>query len=223
MIRINLLPQGKNQGRSKFAAPSGGGGGGSVQGWYIGYVVAALVAVIVLAAWYVTTKSKLDELTSTNQQLQTQIDGEKQKSAQIEEVRTKIAESKKLEELVAELNKARLGPTRVMMELSRILSVGGGPSVDLQELERMRRENPLAGYNASWDPRRLWLLSFEERQRKCKIRGRGRTNEDVSEFMRRLSLSNVFEEVKLTRTEQVTDQKTKLSLIAFELTSKVKY
>lgn len=219
MIRINLLPQTKRSGGRARAVSVGDG---NTRGWLVGYGVATIITVAGLVGWYVTTKNNLDAQLAENAALQSSIDQLKQKSAQIEEVRKKIAESKKLEELVSELNRARLGPTRVLMEISRILSVGGGPTVDLQELERLRRENPLAGFNASWDPRRLWITSFEETDRKCKIRGLGRTNEDVGEFMRRLQVSQVFEGVTLTRTESVTG-KGRLGLASFELTAKVKY
>ncbi|MCA9580884.1 MAG: PilN domain-containing protein [Myxococcales bacterium] len=218
MIRINLLPQGKRSGRTRAVSV----GDGNVQGWFIGYFVASILTVVLLILWYVSTKNELDEASRVNADLQSEISRIKERSAHIDEVRAKIAQSRKLEDLVAELNKARLGPTRVLMELSRILSVGGGPTVDLQELERLRRENPLAGYNASWDPRRLWITSFEETDRRCKIRGLGRTNEDVAEFLRRLQVSQVFETVTLTRTESV-GSKARVGLISFELTARVKY
>lgn len=220
MIRINLLPQAK---RSGGRARTVSVGDGNTRGWLIGYFVAAILTVTGLVGWYITTKNALDQQIAENATVQNSIDQLKQGSAQIEEVRKRIAQSKKLEDLVTELNKARLGPTRVLMELSRILSVGGGPTVDLQELERLLRENPLAGFNASWDPRRLWLTSFEETDRKCKIRGLGRTNEDVGEFMRRLQVSQVFESVTLTRTESVLHEKSRVGLASFELTAKVKY
>ncbi|MCA9582038.1 MAG: PilN domain-containing protein [Myxococcales bacterium] len=216
MIRINLLPQAKRAARVRApAAP------GSVQGWFVGYFVAAVIAVLGLAGWYVTTNNEIEEIKRVNSEIQSEIDSIKKKSAQIEEVRSQIAQSQRLEDMVTELNKARLGPARVMMELSKVLSVDGGPTIDRQELERRRRENPLAGFNRSWDPRRVWLTSFQETSRACRIRGAGRTNDDVAEFLRRLSLSEVFSDVRLKGTS--AGSKDGLSIVSFEISSKVNY
>ena len=106
---------------------------------------------------------------------------------------------------------------------SRILSDGGGPTIDPRELERMQRDNPLAGFNAGWDGRRLWLTSFEEDQRQVRIHGVGRTNDDVAEFLRRLTLSELFEAVALDKTEAAQDTTTHLDMIAFELSATVHY
>ena len=217
MIRINLLPAAKKQARG---ASTGGGG---ATGWVVGYAATALVTCVVLAIVYFGKESELEEQRARNTALQQQITQMTAQSASIDEVRAQLQRSQELEQVVAELQRARFGPTRVLMELSRILSAGGGPSIDPQRLEELRRGNPLAGFNRSWDTRRLWLTSFEEQDRHVRIRGIGKTNEDVAEFLRRLALSDSFHEVLLQKTEAVEDRETRLSLIAFELTATVRY
>ncbi len=130
-----------------------------------------------------------------------------------------------MEEVVSELNRGRTGPTRAMMELSRILRTGegAGPTIDPAALEALRRDNPLATFNRSWDSRRLWLTVFEEENRQCRIEGIGRSNEDVAEFLRRLQLSELFDQVTLQRTEAERDQISGLELIKFELRCQVTY
>lgn len=218
MIRINLLPQAKKTVRAQAAAAPG-----SSQAWAIGYLVALVVWGAALAAVYVVYDNSLEEQNQQNAALDRQIQQLRTKSAQLEEVRAKIQASVRLEELVQELNAARMGPARVLMEISKILSVDGGPTIDAQRLEEIRRDNPLAGYNRSWDPRRLWLTEFREENRECRIVGQGKTNEDVAEFLRRLALSEVFEDVTLMKTQAQEDRETGLSLIGFELTCKVRY
>ena len=217
MIRINLLPAAKKQARG---ASTGGGG---ATGWVVGYAATALVTCVVLAIVYFGKESELEEQRARNTALQQQITQMTAQSASIDEVRAQLQRSQELEQVVAELQRARFGPTRVLMELSRILSAGGGPAIDPQRLEELRRGNPLAGFNRSWDTRRLWLTSFEEQDRHVRIRGIGKTNEDVAEFLRRLALSDSFHEVLLQKTEAVEDRETRLSLIAFELTATVRY
>jgi type IV pilus assembly protein PilN len=108
------------------------------------------------------------------------------------------------------------------MELSRILSEGGGPTVNPDVLDTMRRENPLSVYNPGWDVRRLWLTSFEESDRKCTIEGIGKTNEDVAEFLRRLTISELFDKVALGSTGSVSD-KGNLPVVTFSLSCEVMY
>src|SRR5690606_1960605 len=104
------------------------------------------------------------------------------------------------EEVIQGLLAARQGPARVLLELSSILSPGRGPTVDAQKLEDAQQSNGGPGFSPGWDARRLWLTGFQEEQRKCQIRGAARNNEDIAEFLRRLSLSQLFDEVVLVRT-----------------------
>lgn len=215
MIRINLLPGARKQ--------ASGGGGGGTQGWIIGYLVAAAIVIVVLVLVYLSKTRELNELVARNNTLRSEIEDLESQSANIEEVRGQLEQSRNLETVVNDLQRARYGPTAVLMELSRILSAGGGPTIDPQRLEEIRRQNPLAAFNPGWDPRRLWVKDFREEDRICTIRGSGRTNEDIAEFLRRLTLSERFENVELVRTEGAQDQSTGLVFIDFELTTGVIY
>ena len=214
MIRINLLP-----GATRQAKSSSGGS----QGWVIGYLVAAALCAVVLAFFYVSKNRELNEQVAQNRSLQREIEDLEAQSANIEEVRGELERSQQLETVVAELQRARYGPTSVLMELSRILSRSGGPTVDPQRLEEIRRQNPLAAYNTAWDHHRIWLTDFQEESRTCRIEGIGKTNEDVAEFLRRLTLSERFEQIELVKTEGTTDSGTRLAVIGFELTCRVIY
>ena len=74
-----------------------------------------------------------------------------------------------------------------------------------------------------WDPRRLWLTQYAEDKRSVKIVGAARDGEDVSEFARRLNLSNLFFDVQLLPGKRATDEKYGLELVKFELQAKVRY
>lgn len=220
MIRINLLPQASKAVRTTTPA-----GPSNVQAWYIGYGASALLWVAALAGIYLVYQDDLGEEQLQNAALTTEIEQQRTKSTRLEEVRARLERSVRLEEVVGDLERARTGPTRVLMELSQILSPApnGGPTIDPERLEEMRRDNPLAGFNRSWDPRRLWITRFEEIDGLCKIIGIGRTNEDVAELLRRLSLSELFTGVTLQKTQSQEDSNSGLSLIAFELTCSVSY
>ncbi len=221
MIRINLLP-GQKRGAKGAAASSSSAGG---QAWFVAYAFIALVTGGALLALYVIDRGVLEEKLQVNADLRRQISDAQANSAMLEELQGRLNQSRELERVVGELQRAQLGPTRVLMEIAKILSEGsrGGPTIDPQRLDEIRRENPLAGYNAGWDSRRLWISQFEEEHRSCHIKGVGKTNEDVAEFLARLALSDMFEEVTLQRTQAAVDPETQLSLIGFELTCKVIY
>lgn len=213
MIRINLLPAAK-----RTAAASG-----TMQLWGAGYLVALFAWGVLLFFVYMSTNSKLEEQRAANAELEREIAQIKQKSANIGEVEAKLAKSRQLEEVVGKLQTARQGPARVLMELSKLLSEGGGPTVSPERLAALRRDNPLAGFNPGWDPRRLWLTSFTEQNRQCTIRGFGKTNEDVAEFLRRLNLSNLFEKVSLTATASSLERGSTTPVVSFDLSCQVRY
>ncbi|MBX7192924.1 MAG: PilN domain-containing protein [Sandaracinaceae bacterium] len=218
MIRINLLPAARKQTKA-----SSGSTAGSPTAWVIGYVVAAGVLTVALLFVYMSYASDRDAQIAQNQQLEGEIQTIERQSANLDQVQAQLEQSRALETVVNELQRARFGPTRVMMELAHILSESGGPTIDPRRLEEIQRANPLAGYNAGWDHHRLWLTSFEEEARHVEIHGAGRTNEDVAEFLRRLTLSDLFGEVTLTKTEAAQDTGTHLDVINFELAATVNY
>jgi type IV pilus assembly protein PilN len=213
MIRINLLPE------AKRAAASGG----NSQVWAVVYLLSVVAASVVLGLVWLSYSAVLEEQQAKNQELQSQIERAKKQTDNIGEIEAKLAKSKQLEEVVTGLQAARSGPARMLMELSKILSEGGGPTVASEQLEALRRDNPMLVYNPGWDVRRLTLDSFEETARKCRISGFGKTNEDVAEFLRRLNISEVFDKVTLQSTQASTDEATKLPTVSFVLTCEVKY
>jgi type IV pilus assembly protein PilN len=214
MIRINLLPEAK---RGAVAT------GGSSQLWGVVYLLSCFAWGVVLFLVYLNYNSVLEEQSAKNAELQGQIDRVKAQTENIGEVEAQLAKSKQLEEVVTGLQSARQGPARVLMELSKILSEGGGPSLPSEELEALRRDNPLGAYNPGWDIRRLWIDSFVETKRMCTISGYGKSNEDVAEFLRRLNVSEVFDKVTLQATTSAADPITGAPIVRFALTCEVKY
>ena len=91
------------------------------------------------------------------------------------------------------------------------------------QLEQLKRDNPSAVPNSNWDPRRLWLMSYREADRTVRLAGLARDGEDVSEFLRRLALSDYFYDVKLLPATKSIDPITKLELVKFEMSAKVRY
>ena len=223
MIRVNLLPQKKQlRRRGEAGAPTDVGGGES-QTWLAFVLVAVLVEVVVLLLWYKTKQDALTQVQKHNTELTSNIDNIKREIAQHATIKTQLKELRDREESIQTLQGARTGPTATMLELSRIMTPGRGPTVDRDKLEQLKRDNPSSVPNASWDPRRLWLASYKEQDRLMKVSGFARDGEDVSEFLRRLALSDYFFEVRLLPATKSVDSVTKLELVKFEMSAKVRY
>ena len=223
MIRINLLPSDKKKRVSRVAPSPMPTGDLSLGTWAVVYAAAIAAWLAVLGILYFVQSGEVDEIAQENKTLEARRDELKAKTKGLADVEERLEKSRRLEQVVQELERARRGPTRAVMELSKVLSNPGGPTINAKELERMREENPLAGYNESWDVRRLWLTRFEEIERECKLTGMGRSNEDVAEFLRRLTLSEIYDDVTLQRTRAASDPKTGLQTVGFDITCKVRY
>jgi len=223
MIRINLLPTDKKK-RARRVAPSPLPTGDlSLRTWGIVYAAAISAWLVVLGILYFAQSGEMETIAQENKTLEARRDQLKRKTKGLADVEGRLEKSQRLEKVVQELERARRGPTRAVMELSKVLSSPGGPTINPVELERMRQENPLAGFNESWDVRRLWISRFEEIERECKITGMGRSNEDVAEFLRRLTLSEIYDGVTLQRTRATSDPTTGLQMVGFDITCKVRY
>lgn len=214
MIRINLLPA------RRASSPQNMG----AKVWGYSYLGASLAWCIALAFVYFSVVSDRDQALAQNSEIERQIAKVKAESGNLEELQKQLEQSKQIEEVVKGLKSARQGPSRMLIELSSILSPGRGPTIDPVKLDELRKSNPEAGITGGWDTRRLWITGFEENQRACRIVGQARNNEDIAEFLRRLALSQVFDDVVLVRTGQASaGANAGVSLVAFELTCKVRY
>ena len=212
MIRINLLPQ-------KRRTERGEGG----QAWLLVLLGLFVVEVVGLFVFHGVKGEELNEQRRKNAVLQSQIDQAKKAVANHEDVKKQLTRLRAREDAIAKLQSARTGPTAMLLELARLLTTGRGPSVDPQLLEQLRNQNPGEVFNPSWDARRLWLTSFVEKQRQVRLEGMARDGEDVSELVRRMSLSAYFSTVRFLPAKKAADKESGLELVKFELEATVKY
>lgn len=215
MIRINLLPQKRAAGRAAGSEAS--------QTWLL--VVVGVLLVQILGLW-IFHSWKADELTQQNQknnELQNKISDIKAIVANHQEVKDALAVLRKREDAIAKLQAARSGPTAILLELSRVLTQGRGPTVDADRLQALKKDNPLAVFSPTWDTRRVWLTGYNESERTLRLEGFARDGNDVSELAQRLRLSVYFFDVAILPGKKELDKETKLELIKFALQMKVRY
>jgi type IV pilus assembly protein PilN len=215
VIRVNLLPQ-KKEGRR-------GGGGDGGQAWIIALVGVVLLEIVVLIVFHKGKQDELETLQKKNDQVQSSISDITKKISNHAEIKAQLKDLRDREDAIAKLQTARSGPTAAMLELSRILTPGRGPTTDRDKIEQLKRDDPGAVPNPNWDPRRLWLKTYSDTTRTVKLSGLARDGEDVSEFLRRLTLSDYFYELRLLPASKEKDTETHLELVKFELSAKVRY
>ena len=171
-------------------------------------VAMAVVVVLAVGGMFLLTAStttEADRLVRANNGLKDDIERLKNELGDYEKVKAQRQDLLKQQKTIDILKSGRTGPVYIMRELSDILTPHKGPTFDRPTYEEHLRRDPNVGFNAGWDPRRLWLDSFDETQRKVRIQGAARTNEDVAEFLKRLQLSVFFTEVTPESTTQVGD------------------
>lgn len=212
MIRINLLPQ-KRRAEQREGS----------QLWLVAGLLLVAIEAVGLFTFHSFKQQELEAKERQNRVLGTQIAEVQNKVKNHAEVKTQLATLRAREDAIAKLQSARSGPAAMLLELARLLTPGRGPSVDPDKLNQLRRTNPLAVYNPSWDARRLWLVKFVEEQRGVRLEGFARDGEDVSELAKRMNLSSYFYEVKLLPAKKQVDSETKLEVVGFQLEAKVRY
>ncbi len=201
MIRINLLPIKKQQEKE------------SSKRQLVLFVLLLLIEMVVLFFLYSDKSGDLDEIVNENNV----------KAAAIEELKKQVADVEKLtqqkvllEEQIGVLDQLELGrggPVRVMDEVQLILSP---PRNELEKLTQGKK-----GWNAKWDPSRLWFNGFVEDNNNFSLTGGARTNDDVAEFLQRLSTSVYFDDVRLGSVEQQESEK--FEYVIFEISGRISY
>lgn len=164
---------------------------------------AILAAVAVMAVVTSRAGDELQTLVRSNNVIKDDIERLKTELGDYDAIKQQRADLLKQQKTIDALKTGRTGPVYLMRELSEILTAGKGPTFDRLSYEDRLRRDPNVGFNAGWDPRRVWLETFEESQRKVHIHASARTNEDVAEFLKRLQLSVFFAEVTPESTTQV--------------------
>ena len=215
MIRVNLLPRRREAKRE----------GSNL--WIVAIGAVFLVEIIGIFVVHAGKKKELDALVESNNVLTASINQKKAQASNHEAVKRELAEYQKREDAIAQLQSGRTGPTALLLELSRILTPRKMPTADPEVIERLRRDNPIALPSDRWDPHRVWLTDFREDHKTVAIKGVGKTNDDVAEFLRRVSVSRFFQSVKLVRTDEkmmpAGPKLPSISVVDFELRATVRY
>jgi type IV pilus assembly protein PilN len=210
MIRINLLANRRGRridsGYRQLLAMGGA-------------VLSVLGAIVVL---HIHGTSTLSDLESGNKRIADDVARLKAEMGDYDKVKAQREELLKQRKSIEQLQAGRTGPVFLLRELSEILTPGKGPTFDRILYEEALRRDPNVGFNASWDTRRAWLESYEENNRKVKIRGAAKSHDDAAEFMKRLGSSVFFTGVRFERSAQ-SSAAASVRHVTFNVSAEVAY
>jgi type IV pilus assembly protein PilN len=213
VIRINLLP-GKKPKRTETG-----------QRHLVFMGVGLLVGMVGIVLFHVQAASQLDDIHHRNALIQSEIERLKSELGDYDKVKAQREELLKQRKTIQALDSNRTGPVFLLRELSEILTPGKGPTFDGITYQENLLRDPNAGFNASWDTRRVWLETFDEDHKHVRIRGAAKSNEDVAEFLKRLNLSVFFTEVNPESTIQnsIGPATSSVKFVNFNLSASVVY
>lgn len=211
MIRINLLPikaaKRREQGQRQLL---------------VGIVVMTLAFVGVIV-FHTAEASKINELRAANQQTSAAIARLKAEIGDYELVKAQRDELIRQRDAIKRLQANRSGPVWMMRELSDILTKGRGPTFNKEQYEELLKRDPNAAFNPNWEPKRVWILSYEEKAHNVTMKGAAKSDEDVAEFLKRLKLSAFFSDVYWKQTQPQFDSKLNVAYVTFDITCRVNY
>lgn len=211
MIKINLLPVKAAKRRAD----------GQKQ-LLIGAVVttASLIGIILFHGAVV---SRIDGEKAANKALEATIAKLKAEIGDYDRIKADREELIKQRDAIKKLQANRSGPVWMMRELSDILTTGKGPTIDKEVYEVKLKTDPTVGFNATWEPKRVWLLDYNERAQNVTMKGAAKSDEDVAEFLKRLKQSAFFSDVYWQQTQPQFDSKLNVAYVTFDVTFKVNY
>jgi len=205
MIRVNLLPI--KQARRRTA--------GETQLAVFAAVLLSYIALLVLI-WVTTTGdlSKLKEDVARNEQAVSVARDEVKDAEQLQKDRDALTQQLTI---LADLERQRSGPVRVLDELQAMVS----PPRNEEDRFAQLRKN----WNVEWDTRRLWIESTKETNGDFVLKGGAVNADDVAEFLQRLSTGQYFYDVELDVVTAVVSKGRNEGdrTVTFELRGKVSY
>lgn len=213
MIRVNLLPHAK----ARRSAPEAN------QTWLLLVMLVVVVEIVGLFFFHQTKEDELAEVTSEVKKVTSQIAEIQARVKDHDKIKEELDILRARENAIAQLQAGRAGPTAVLLEMSRVLTKGKGPTVDPEKLKQQKLFNPHAIFNPAWDPKRVWLTGYGETERNVRLEGMARDGNDVYEFAQRLKLSQYFDDVTLLPGQQQKAKTDRGELVKFALQVKVNY
>jgi len=211
VIRINLLPV-KAERRREAAR---------IQLIFGAVTVGAML--VALMVWHGVVTAETEDLAEKKKNVETVVTKLKKEVGDYDLVKAQRENLLRQKDAIQRLQQSRSGPAYFLRELSHVLTQGKGPTFNHMRYEETLRRDPNAAINLAWDPKRVWLISYVEKDRQVQMQVGAKSDDDVAEFLKRLKLSAFFSEVYWKQTQPQVDSKLNVSYVTFDVDCKVTY
>ncbi len=200
MIRVNLLPVRKARRRSR----------GLVQLLlFFGVIVFQVILLTVTYFYFAVDRDQLRTQVSESEEEVAELEKQTEELDRLQE------EARRLQaqyDILASLEDRRVGPVPMLDELQLMLT----PAVGAAE----RRVAERRGWDPDWEPRRVWLDSFQESEdNRFVLDGYAADTDDVAQFLQRMTNANYFRNVELDHISQTGDH----GLVSFHMYGEFDY
>lgn len=183
MIRINLLPVREAKQRQ------------SGKQMLLLAVVLIVAEVGGLFYWTSEQESELKRVKGDNDKTAARLEKLLETAEKVTEIEAEKEELLRQKNVLDGLVEAQTGPVYMLDELAFMLT----PATDAKHRLLITGK----GWTPDWEPKHLWIQSFDENERGVKIDGYAKSNDDVAEFLQRLNTSRHFVQVTLNFSELV--------------------
>ena len=219
MIKINLLHQRKSRGRGRGRAAAAGTPPPVL--WFV--LGGGLVALaVVFFAFHRPLASERDDLSGKNRNLVAENTKLKERTKNSRTIRAAFESELARQQATQRLKKARVSPAWLLHELGNVLTPGKHPQVT-PEMQAELKDNPNRPWQDGWDPKHVWIQSFEEKGGRFTLRGGAQSKGDVIELGLRMRASMFFKGVSPTETDDVVDKDTGITYHRFAIEGSVNY
>ena len=184
MMRINLSPDRKVKRRASKGE----------QSLLLGLLAVVAAGALVFLLIHRPLANDIEEQEKANQQLRQTNSQIADQTKNLAQMRQDVQTAKQQEAAIDRLNAARAVPSWMLYELSQILTTGGNPAIT-EEMRKEMENNPNRRYQEGWDPKHVWVTSFEEKDGKFKLEGGSQADSDMTQLALRLQASMFFDDV----------------------------
>ena len=210
MIKINLLRERK--------AKRGDRGQRQL---LVGTLALGAVALVIFFFVHVPMADEIDDARAANEQLKTSIKRLTDETKDFDIINQQVQAASVQRDAIKRLNDARAVPAWLLHELSNILTKDHKPTMTREMEERVKSDHNRQ-WTASWDPKRVWIESFEEKDGKFTLKGGAQSDTDVTQLALRMQASVFFQDVYMEKGE-TADDKSKVTFYQFSISGRVVY
>jgi type IV pilus assembly protein PilN len=211
MIKINLIAQRKVKRTSK-----------GEKSLALGFLVILLAGALVFLLVHRPLEEEIDRLKSTNAKLTKQNTDKKKQVKGLKDLKAAVEALNDRKAAIDALNGARATPADMLYELSRIMTPGRMPTMT-KEMAKRVEQDPHRKLTTEWDPKHVWITSFDEKGGEFKLQGGAQSDGDMTQLAKRMDASVYFENVVPEGGNEKSQGRSGVSYYDFTITGKVVY